>query len=336
NWRIPTPPLWLGLALIAALILAALADRASRRWRVGTVGLVLMLLGVLLAHPFAPQVTPRELEMTAIDVGQGDSLLLAFPTGRLMLVDGGGIPTFGRKSATRLDIGEDVVSPYLWQRSIRQVDVVVCTHAHEDHMGGLPALMANFHVRELWTGALPEGPERQRLLEAAARSGTRVVARHQGESLEFGGARIRVLAPVADYLPGEKPRNNDSLALGIVYGRNSFLLTGDVERQVEAEMVAESGLGHADVLKVAHHGSKTSSTDLFLDATTPTFAVVSAGFENAYGHPHPDVVERYRERGICLYRTDRDGLVSFRADGRRIRIETNGDHLTGWGLWSAF
>src|SRR6185312_6383254 len=106
---------------------------------------------------------PRQLEMTAIDVGQGDSLLVASPEGKLMLVDGGGIPSFGRRAKSQIDIGEDVVAPYLWQRSIRTVDVVVCSHAHDDHVGGLPALLADFHVRELWTGALPDSPQTRAL-----------------------------------------------------------------------------------------------------------------------------------------------------------------------------
>ncbi|HZT28623.1 MAG TPA: ComEC/Rec2 family competence protein [Bryobacteraceae bacterium] len=336
NWRIPTPPLWLGVALAAALMAAALADRAGKRWRAASVGAVVALLALLVWHPFAPQVVPRQLEMTAIDVGQGDSLLVAFPGGKLMLVDGGGIPVFGRQRKAQIDIGEDVVSPYLWQRSIRTLDVVVCTHAHEDHVGGLPALLANFRVRELWTGALPDGPQTRPLREAAARLGTRLVAMHRGQNLEFSGARVRVLAPAPDYVPGPAPRNNDSLALAISYGRNSFLLLGDVERQVEAEMAADNLLSRTDVLKVPHHGSKTSSSEVLLDAAQPAFALISAGFENPYGHPHPDVLARYRAHRICLFRTDLDGLVSFRSDGRRIQVETNTGSGPDLRLLSAF
>ena len=111
-----------------------------------------VLLALLLWHPFAPDVHPGELELTAIDVGQGDSLLVLFPDGKRMLVDGGGIPAFGRIARSQLDIGEDVVAPYLWDRGFRTVDVVALSHAHEDHSGGLAALIADFHPREVWTG----------------------------------------------------------------------------------------------------------------------------------------------------------------------------------------
>ena len=154
NWRIPTPPVWLGVALSAALIAAALA---RGKWaRAATIGAVAVFLGLLVVHPFAPEVRAGELELTAIDVGQGDSLLVVFPDGKRMLMDGGGIPAFGRQYRSQLDIGEDVVAPYLWDRSIRTVDVIALSHAHEDHIGGLPALVSDFRPREVWAGATPE------------------------------------------------------------------------------------------------------------------------------------------------------------------------------------
>ena len=153
NWRVPTPPVWLGIALAAALIAAAIW---RSRWGAAVVA---VLLALLLWHPFAADVHRGELELTAIDVGQGDSLLVVFPDGKRMLVDGGGIPAFGRIARSQLDIGEDVVAPYLWDRGFRTVDVVALSHAHEDHSGGLAALIADFHPREVWTGFTPDGPE---------------------------------------------------------------------------------------------------------------------------------------------------------------------------------
>ena len=140
HWRVPAPPLWLAVALTAALIAAALL----RRWgRAAAAAGLAMALVLLLVHPFAPGVGAGILELTAIDVGQGDSLLVAFPDRRLMLVDGGGIPSFGgRPVRSQMDIGEEVVAPYLWSRSVRRVDVLVMSHAHDDHIGGLPALLA--------------------------------------------------------------------------------------------------------------------------------------------------------------------------------------------------
>jgi competence protein ComEC len=321
NWRIPTPPLWLGIAIGAGLILVALASRAGRLWFTAAAGVLAVLLALLLWHPFPPEIARHQLEMTVVDVGQGDSILLTFPDGKLMLVDGGGIPTFGRHTPSQMDIGEDVVSPYLWDRSIGHIDVMACTHAHADHIGGMPSLLANFHAKELWTGANSENPAWCALRDRARKDGVRIVALHRGQRFNYGGAELEVLAPSLDYVPKEAPHNNDSLAFRVTFGRHSFLLSGDIERQVEAELIAEGLVQKTDVLKVPHHGSKTSSTAAFLDLLHPAFAVMSAGFENSYGHPHAEVLERYEERQACVLRTDLDGLVTVRTDGRRLQMD---------------
>src|SRR5205823_1923118 len=142
NWRIPTPPLWLAVALSLALIGAAIA--ATRTLRIAGGMAVMVLLALVLWHPFRAATRPGELELTAIDVGQGDSLLVVFPDGKRMLMDGGGIPLFGHAQRSNLDTGEDVIAPYLWDRGIRRVDIIALSHAHEDHSGGLPALIADF------------------------------------------------------------------------------------------------------------------------------------------------------------------------------------------------
>lgn len=320
NWHIPTPPLWLAIALSAALIAAALARTSLHRALSGFA--IAAFLVLLLWHPFAPQIHPGELELTMIDVGQGDSLLVLFPDGKRMLVDGGGIPSFGRQSRTQLDIGEDVVAPYLWDRGIRGLDIVAISHAHDDHIGGLPALVSDFHPREIWTGATPESPTWHAIREKAAQAGAKIVPLHSPALFAFGGAEIEVLAPMADYQPAETPKNNDSLVLRLRYGRRSFLLAGDVERQVEDVMLDAGEVHRTDVLKVAHHGSKTSSTEAFLSAVNPMFAVISAGFENSYGHPNPAVLERLGEHHAAILRTDRDGLITIRTDGRRLWVET--------------
>ncbi|HTQ53361.1 MAG TPA: ComEC/Rec2 family competence protein [Bryobacteraceae bacterium] len=325
NWRIPTPPLWLAVAIAAAMILAALTRRARRCFAAAS-ATAAVLVALLLWHPFPPEVARNRLEMTAIDVGQGDSILLAFPDGKLMLVDGGGIPNFGHHAPSQMNIGEDVVSPYLWDRSIRRIDVMACTHAHADHIGGLPSLLANFHARELWTGANSDNPAWCALRDTARRNGVRVLPLQRGQHFRYGGADVDVLAPAPDYVPKEQPGNNDSLVLRITYGRQSFLLCGDIERPVESELVAEGLLRHADVLKVAHHGSKTSSTADFLDLVRPAFAVMSVGLENSYGHPNAGVIERLEERHAGVLRTDLDGFVTLRTDGRRLAMDT--------GRWS--
>ena len=154
NWRVLAPPLWLDALFTAALLLLALAMRRSRPWSWAALTAVLALFTLIFWHPFRPSLHPGELEFTAIDVGQGDSLLICFPDSKILLVDGGGVLSFGRRQTPRIDIGEDVVSPYLWSRGIRKIDVVALTHAHDDHAGGLPALIENFHPSQLWTGAM--------------------------------------------------------------------------------------------------------------------------------------------------------------------------------------
>ncbi len=320
GWRIPTPPLWLAIAISLALIAAAAAS--SRAARASAAVAIAILLGLLLGHPFAPALHARELELTAIDVGQGDGLFLAFPDGKTMLLDGGGIPAFGRAQRSNLDIGEDVIAPYLWDRGIRRVDVIALSHEHEDHVGGLPALVADFRPAELWTGAAPAGPAWDRLHAAAEHAGAPIRELHAPSRFRFGGTEIEVLAPLPDYAPGETPNNNDSLVLRVTYGSRSFLLTGDIERPIERGMLDAGEVHSSDVLKVGHHGSRTSSSEEFLEAVHPAFAVISAGFENSYGHPHAAVVRRFEDRHAAVLRTDLDGLITIRTDGCRLRVET--------------
>ena len=322
DWRVPDPPLWLSIGFAAALIALSFTMRRSRAWRWSMLAVVMALFALLVLHPFHPKMQPGMLELTAIDVGQGDSLLVGFPNGKLMLVDGGGVLSFGHKVKPKLDIGEDVVSPYLWSRSVGHLDVVVSTHAHEDHTGGLRAIIDNFHPSELWTGANGDEPVWKELSQHARSRGAKIVVRRAGEMLNFGGARIEILSPPADYVTGDTPRNDDSLAFRIVYGKDSFLMTGDMEKQMETRMLADGREVRADVLKVGHHGSKTSTSEPFLDAVHPAFAIISDGFENSFGHPHRDVLNRLTDRHTETLRTDQVGLITVRSDGRHIFVET--------------
>ena len=321
SWRITSPPWWLASGFVIALIaLGILVNRRIGRWVAGAAALG--FFAILLWQPWQPDVGRGTLEMTAIDVGQGDSILLVFPRGKIMLVDGGGVLSYGpRNRRTNLDIGEDVVSPYLWTRGIRRLDVLVVTHAHEDHSGGALAIAENFRPARIWVGANPSPA----ILAAAARLHIPVEALHAADTFDFGGARIQPLSPPEDYA-NSLPGNNDSLALRVSYGARSFLLTGDMERPMEQRLLAGTGLAHADVLKVGHHGSKTSTTQEFLDATMPQVAVISAGFENSFGHPHRDVIGRLAERHSAILRTDLDGLVTVRTDGLHLWYDQ-----TAWG-----
>ena len=274
------PPLWLAVAFSAALLCLAWALRPSRRWTWVSTAAVLSLFTLIFWHPFPPAIHGGELELTAIDVGQGDSLLIAFPDSSLMLIDGDGVLSFGRRAKPHLDIGEDVVSPYLWSRSIRKIDVVALTHAHDDHARGLPAVIENFYPAELWTGATPPSQAWTSVREKALAEKVTIVPMSAGRSFKFGGACIEVLSPPADYAPRDAPGNNDSFVLRITYGQRSFLLTGDMEKPVELRALAAGVSLRADVLKVGNHGSNTSSIFPFLDAVSPAFAIISDGFEN--------------------------------------------------------
>jgi competence protein ComEC len=311
--RVPTPEPWVQLATCLALAAAMLLAR--KRWQWTSFGLIALAASSLWIAwgPTHPHLRRNVLEVTAVDVGEGDSNLIVTPEGKTLLIDAGG-PT-GGPHISEFDIGENVVSPYLWSRGFKRLDVVALTHAHSDHMGGMGSVLKNFRPKALWLSVIPPSDDLQKLLAEARQLGIRVEQHFDGDEFPFGGMQIRVLAPARDWR-SFRPGNNDSLVLKITYGETSALMEGDAEALSEARMVDRNPA--AALLKVGHHGSKTSATPQFLAAVHPQYAVISVGTRNPFGLPKLDVLERLENRSVTTYRTDVDGAVTFFLDGHSV------------------
>jgi competence protein ComEC len=339
DFRIPGPLLWQSLASCALLGAAIFLSHLSRKNKdAASVGLppelrwarlaawASLLLAAVIAVLPRPVDHPRDaLLMEAIDVGQGDSLLLITPDGKTMLVDGGGFGGGPNQAPQDYDIGEEVVSQVLWSRGIRRLDVVALSHAHSDHMGGLPAVLRNFHPAELWVGNNPRFGAYNALLDEAASLHVRVRSLRAGDAFAFGSTQVSVLAPFRDYQPGPLPTNNDSLVLRIAYGATSVMLEGDAEAPIEQAMLGEPDLS-STLLKVGHHGSNTSTRPEFLARVAPRWAVISCGLHNRYGHPRMEVLEELEAAKVRTFSTDINGAACFRLDGQT----TTPDLACGW------
>jgi competence protein ComEC len=282
---------------------------------------IIALSWLLVVHPFAHRYEHGRLSITFLDVGQGDAMLIAFPKGSLMLLDAGGRPDFGSRNGAddsedlfvedRIGIAEASVMPYLWQLGIKRLDWVVASHGDADHVEGFNEIIRYFQIGV----ALGETKrfERAGLLRRVAR---------RGDSFEVDGAHLAILSPPVESGDSVLTDNNRSLVIKITYGDRRFLLTGDIEREAETFLVnSGSDLG-ADVLKVAHHGSRTSSTDEFLKKVCPRHAVISVANPSPYGHPNAEVIERLRENGAQIWQTSACGAITISTDGRDMRVET--------------
>jgi len=283
------------------------------------VGACVLILVASAGWRLFARATSHTVTATFLDVGQGDACVVELPHGRVMVVDGGGSFDPG------FDPGRRIIAPWLWRQGIRRIDLIVLSHPHPDHANGLATLVEQFPVGEVWTnGEETTQPGTVALLAAARRRG---VALGTPRRLELGGAEIEPLAPFDEsgQLASDPARteNDNSLVIGVRWRERQLLFAGDLEADGEAALLERAG-GRlaADVVKVPHHGSRTSSTEPFVRATHPTVAVMSVGERNRWGFPHPAVVERWRSAGARVMRTDRDGGVTVSVDGRgRVAVE---------------
>lgn len=301
--RVTTPTILEIFFIYLFIVLAVNVKRFRQSW-----GYIILILGVFLllladiGYWRYKNLHNKELQVTFLSVGHGDSALIEFPGGEKLLVDGAG--TWGD-----FDLGERVVAPYLWWRKIPKIDYAAWSHAHADHIGGLPFIVENFRPKEVW------GPEAEaqsiyfnRLIASIDKSGARMVNFAKGNSsIEIYGTRIEFINP-----------DGSSLVMRIVYGDISFLFPGDIKEQAE-DFLLNSGMEiSSTVLKLSHHGGKGTNREMFLKRVHPDIAVIST--DGRRNFPDPDVIERLKSLGVRILRTDINGAITMRTDGKRLLI----------------
>lgn len=321
---VPAFPFWVVLVFYLLLLWPVLpAD-----WRKHLMTLLhrqslaagLFLMGLIIVLAIGHGLAPKELAVHFIDTGQGDAALVLTPSGKAVLFDAGG------RRTGNFDIGERVTLPYLRHYGVRRLEAVFLTHAHEDHAQGCGAVLHNLPVGAVYTAG-----EGRAAYARSMRLGDNdpVLGKLQpassGQRFELDGLTIEVLhAPQA--AKEEKKRGNEaSNVYRLRYGKASFLITGDLTAEGEAALLERGVDVRATVLKVAHHGSRTSTSEAFLKAAHPAYGVICAGRDNSFGHPHAEVVDRLQQHDVKIMRTDRDGAIVFATDGRRLRLSTYGE-----------
>jgi competence protein ComEC len=318
--RVPPPSLWLMATYYAGLIVALTTRGVTRG--VGLLAAGLSVVAIAAGQPVVSSSAQGDaplLRLTAFDVGQGDATLLQFPDRSTMLVDTGGAP-FGGGS---FDIGSRVLSPALWAHGHRRLDHLVLTHGDPDHIGGARSVIKDFLPGVLWQGiSVPGHAPLENVLALARGLHVPVTQRRSGDQLHIGTALVRVLHPSPPDWERRRVRNDDSIVLEVTVGDVAILLLGDVGAAVERSLVGQLTPARHRILKVGHHGSRTSTSRELLEAWRPDTVIISCGRGNSFGHPAPQVIEGLESIGAAIYRTDLHGQISIGTDGREVRIRT--------------
>jgi len=300
------------------------ADGTARWRRLGLfagLGLLVVFFVVDLFFVSSQNRFPGLLKMTAIDVGQGSSTLFRFPNGKVMLIDGGGFYD------DAFDVGKYVVAPFLWHERISTVHIIALTHPHPDHMNGLKYVLNHFHVQEVWTNGDPgerdESDEFIRILQEKKIT-PRLMSR-ESHPLNIDGVTVSFLNPakrIDKDTSGFDETNDRALVMRLAYRNVRFLLPSDISSSIEGNLIRQKTDLQSQVLLIPHHGSRRSSSDVFLEQVRPDLAVLSVGKNNLFRLPHPDTLSRYATRHIPVFRTDHQGAVTVSTDGREIKVQT--------------
>lgn len=293
----------------------------------------LFFLALILFHPFSAPRADGKLRFDFLDVGQGDSIFITFPNGETMLVDGGGRINFNKTYVQNelqdepelfepdtQNIGETVVSAFLWEKGYSKIDYILTSHAHTDHIQGLSDVAKNFRIKAAIFGRTPfqEG-EFAELFSILQKRGIESIKVSRGDILSFGEVRAEILYPENI---NEISDNNNSIVLRIIFGNRKILLTGDIEKEAESQLSQNPEFLQADVVKAAHHGSRTSSTADFINATNAEFVIIPVGRRSPFGHPHKEVLERWKIADAQILTTGERGTVTISTDGKDLLIET--------------
>lgn len=315
SFRIPTPHAATIAGYFLFLFILLLPWKKKKVRRIAFAGF-LVFLAVLITYPFPS--TSKYLKVTFIDVGQGDSILVEFPGQKKMLIDGGGF------FSGDFDIGERVLSPFLWKKGIKTIDYLVLTHPHPDHLNGLISVARNFKVRQFWESLSPVENHFYEELQRNLAPSILKKRMFRTSSHLINGTTIDILHPKDSRLrlPFSSNENELSMVLRLSYGRTSFLLTGDIGLEAEQDILENMKLIKSNILKSPHHGSLSSSSEEFLSAVNPSIIIICVGENNRYNFPNPIILQRYKEQGATLYRTDTHGAIEITSDGQKFSIKT--------------